>query len=140
MFLRFIIWCLLISVPIQSFAAVGLIQCQAPGAETSRAFVKGSPSPDILEEGTVAASAPGHSHLNGIGGLSGVPKYPLKSSSEAHHFHKLPCCSDAAIIFSYAIPGVPASEQFLVALYPEADDLASVFLEGPMRPPRLLIS
>ena len=121
---RLMILILLVLVPFQSFAAVGLIACQAPG-----------PAAPMSSHAHMQPMQ--HLHDAGAADLAVAAK--LAGASDAHlshHLHKLPCCSDAPIIFSHALLEPAGSERFLMAVAPQADDLMSVFLEGPKRPPR----
>lgn len=141
MFSRLVILILLVLVPFQSFAAVGLIECQAPGAVAPRA--SGSSAHDATRIGKVPAQSMHHSHDAGTAQHAATGPLAAAGAPDAHlshHVHKLPCCSDAPIIFSHALPDGPGSERFVMAIAPQADDLTSVFLEGPKRPPRLSFS
>jgi hypothetical protein len=133
MFSRLVILILLVLVPFQSFAAVGLIECQAPSAVAPVSSTGHRQSMHSHEAGTGDHVAAGTSTV--VSKLDAKPDAHL-----SHHVHKLPCCSDAPIIFSQSLPELPGSERFFVAIAPQADDLTSVFLEGPKRPPRLTVS
>jgi hypothetical protein len=78
---------------------------------------------------------PAHGH-----DVASQGKMPSLPDISHHHAHKLPCCSDAPIIFSPAVALFLQSERFTMAvdLYPVG--LTSVYLEGPKRPPRLTLS
>ncbi len=137
---RFIIWVLLVLVPFQSFAAVGLIQCQAPGVVAGHGVVSSDHKAHFSHVAGDSRLTTDHEHV-------GSPVvHPIKksqtpaSSPEAHHFHKMPCCSDAAIISPYSLPNLLVSEHFRTAMAPRADDLVSVFLKSPRRPPRNVAS
>lgn len=140
MFSRFVLWALLVLVPFQSFAASGLIQCQPHGVQSSH--VSGNVNladhaPHAHEEHSyTAADEP----LGSSAVHSSVSKQLSAGSHKAHHLHKSPCCSDVAIIFSDFLAAVPAREQFPTFVIPEADNLISVFLESPKRPPRIMTS
>lgn len=137
MFSRFVVWLLLILVPFQSFASVGLIQCQAPGTVSLQVLTDngqhaGLPGPSCME----TMDQTHRDDSDGChGSMLGTGSKPAHATS-AHHFHKMPCCSDDAVIFSYSLQNSPESDSFQTALVPEKDALASVFLERPRRPPR----
>ena len=142
MFSRLLLWLLLVLIPFQSFAAIGLIQCADRGSNASQVHHSSS---------QVVTDAIGLGvHNSNIGSavmLQNCTIHSLTSQSNAHaladtahHSHKLPCCSDGAIIFSPAMPLALQSERFTMAVNPEPVGLTSVFLEGPKRPPRLTLS
>ncbi|MBC7572936.1 MAG: hypothetical protein H7244_01215 [Herminiimonas sp.] len=141
MFSRFVILILLVLVPFQSFAAVGLIECQAPGLIAPGA--SGSSAHHATGNGNVPAQSMRHSHDAGMPHHAVTGQLAAAGAPDAHlshHVHKLPCCSDAPIIFSHALPDGPGSERFVMAIAPQVDGVTSVFLEGPKRPPRLSFS
>jgi hypothetical protein len=136
MFSRFIIWILLVLVPFQSFAAVGLIQCP-PGRAIMRHVHHTSASK--------IDHRPASNPVGIVSHHSDHDAFILKvihtqGDAGHHHSHKLPCCSDGAIIFSPNVPLPFESERFSAAVNPEPVGLTSVYLEGPKRPPRLILN
>lgn len=137
---RFIILVLLVLVPFQSFAAVGLIQCQAPGVAIAAAVAnndRGANFPQSAEDGLRMTT---HEHIDSTAVHLIKKNRTPANSPDAHHFHKMPCCSDAAIISSYYFPNLLVSERFRTVMALKADDLVSVFLKSPRRPPRSAVS
>lgn len=130
---RLVIWILLALVPFQSFAAVGLIQCPAGRAELSHvhhSVVRHTS--EGHDASAIGLNTPLHAHQDSSAG-SGTDS---ADNATPHHLHKLPCCSDGAIIFSPEVALSSRSERFTKAASPEPVDLTSVYLEGPKRPPR----
>lgn len=133
---RLIIWILLTLVPLQSFAAIGLIQCPADG-ESARQMHHEHVS-QKAGHGTIASTAM-HISTHVEHSLFQVDVHKLTDAGH-HHSHKLPCCSDGAIIFSPNVSLPLKSERFTTAVSLDPVGLTSVFLEGPKRPPRLTLS
>jgi hypothetical protein len=133
---RLIIWILLVLLPLQSFAAIGLIQCPADGERAGQ--VHHSHVSQTTGRGVIASAAMQTStHVEHS--VSHVDVHKLTDAGH-HHSHKLPCCSDGAIIFSPNVPLSLKSELFTAAADLDPVGLTSVFLEGPKRPPRLTLS
>lgn len=137
MLARLIIWLLLVFVPFQSFAAVGLIQCEAPEAQEKHVHLVSSDL-KAVDAGLTSSPASHHHHDD-----DAEPRHSAVISGDvhgfghdAHHAHKLSCCSDGAIIFSSLVSFAFEGERFGIAFPPETNALISVFLEGPKRPPR----
>lgn len=142
MFSRLIIWLLLVLVPFQSFAAVGLIQCTDAGSTVGQAH-------HVARRVTMhmdSQVAPTGTHT--VGSLATPTAHdtwhhaaanPMVDSSH-HHAHKSPCCCDNPIIFFPTAPLVLQSEHFSVTVNPGPAQLKSVYLDGPKRPPRLIFS
>jgi hypothetical protein len=136
MIFRLIIWILLALVPLQSFAAVGLIQCPAENGSAIQVHhvrvIQTAGHEMTAETATHLAADVAHS----------LPLVDVHMQTDAghHHSHKLPCCSDGAIIFSPNVPLSLKSELFTAAADLDPVGLTSVFLEGPKRPPRLTLS
>lgn len=135
---RLIIWILLALVPLQSFAAIGLIQCPADGESASASQVHHVHVSQTAGHGMSANAAMYIStHVE-----DSVPHVDVHKLTDAghHHSHKLPCCSDGAIIFSPNVPLPLKSKRFTTAVNLDPVGMTSVFLEGPKRPPRLTLS
>jgi hypothetical protein len=143
MFPRIIIWFLLLLIPFQSFAAVGLVQCTTARSATTHA--RHFPAYSGMSE-TKPVTRELHTHAvlylpaHGRHDLAGQGKAPALPDLSHHHAHKLPCCSDAPIIFSPAVAPFLQSERFTMAVDRHSVGLTSVYLEGPKRPPRLTLS
>ena len=143
MFPRLIIWLLLVLIPFQSFAAVGLVQCTT--ARSAAAHARHSPAYRGMSE-TKAVTRELHIHavmnlpVSSRHDLAGQGNAPALPDLSHHHAHKLPCCSDAPIIFSPAVALFLQSERFTMAVDRHPVGLTSVYLEGPKRPPRQTLS
>ncbi len=143
MFSRLIIWLLLVLVPFQSFAAVGVIQCTDAGSTEGHAHhvARRVTMPmdrqvaTPTDTHTVRALAMPTAHDMGHYG-------PAKSmvDSSHHHSHKSPCCCDNPIMFFPTAPLAMQSARLSATVDPERHHLKSVHLDGPKRPPRLTFS
>jgi hypothetical protein len=139
MLARFLIWTLLVLVPFQSFAAVGLIQCQHSESSVSRTDQEHHEHRLSTVMTPEKAMAPGAAMHNATHPHHSVDNYPnIHSSADTgyHHSHKLPCCGDGAVIFSLSLLPAFKTERFSTASQTEAMRLTSIYLEGPKRPPR----
>jgi hypothetical protein len=143
MFYRLIIWFLLVLVPFQSFAAVGLIQCTDAGSTAAHAhhvarrvtMQMDGQLATLPDTHTFRSSATPTAHDMGHYAAAN----PIADSSH-HHSHKSPCCCDNPIMFSPTTPLVMQRERLSAAVNPELHQLKSVYLDGPKRPPRLTFS
>jgi hypothetical protein len=144
MFSRLIIWLLLVLVPFQSFAAVGVIQCTDAGSTIGHAHhvarrvmmpmdrqVATPTSPHTVRSLAVMPTAHDMGHY--------APAKSMVDSSH-HHSHKSPCCCDNPIMFFPTAPLVMQRERLSATVDPERHHLKSVYLDGPKRPPRLTFS
>lgn len=140
---RLIIWLLLVLVPFHGFAAVGMIHCADAGSMAAHAHQAARPAAmeanahadDRHDHPAALSSAP----IAGHDLASHADVKPL--TGEHHHSsHKLPCCSDSPVIFFPVAALAMQNERFTTAVDLEPCGLTSVYLEGPKRPPRLILS
>lgn len=143
MFSRLIIWLLLVLVPFQSFAAVGMIQCTDSGRIAGHAhhvtrrvaMEMNGPVETLMEIST--ASSLSTLTVHDVGHHAAAK--PMADSSH-HHSHKSPCCCDNLIIFFPTATLALQCERFSLTVAPELLQLKSVYIDGPKRPPRLTLS
>ena len=130
---RFIIWILLALVPFQSFAAVGVVQC--PLSWSASTHVHHAVARQTSEDHLVSsADSQTPTHIDHE--PSGESHTGAVDNAASHHMHKLPCCSNGAIIFSLEIALSSSSKRFTRVVSRQPVGLTSVYLEGPKRPPR----
>lgn len=134
---RLIIWILLALVPFQSFASVGVFECPA---RTNNAVEMRHARVNKLDQHVSEADSGMHLHAHRDHSVQTPVDAHASTDSGHHHSHKLPCCSDGAIIFSPNVPLSLKSERFVTTGNIESVGLSSIFLEGPKRPPRLTLS
>ena len=143
MFSRLIIWLLLVLVPFQSFAAVGVIQCMDAGSTVGHAHhvARRVTMPIDRQVATLTDAHTVRSLARPTADDMGHYA-PAKSrvDSSHHHSHKSPCCCDNPIMFFPTAPLVMQSERLSATVNPERHHLKSVYLDGPKRPPRLTFS
>lgn len=143
MFSRLIIWLLLVLVPFQSFAAVGVIQCTDEGSTVGHAH-HGARRVTMPMDRQVATLTDARTERSlAMPTAHDMGHYaPAKSrvDSSHHHSHKSPCCCDNPIMFFPTVPLVMQRERLSATVNPEQHHLKSVYLDGPKRPPRLTFS
>jgi hypothetical protein len=143
MFSRHIIWLLLVLVPFQSFAAVGVIQCTDAWSTVGHAhhvarqltMPMDRQMATSTDTHTVRSLAMPTTHYMG----HSAPARSMVDSSH-HHSHKSPCCCDNPVMFFPTAPLVMQLERLIAIVNPERHQLKSVYLDGPKRPPRLTFS
>lgn len=140
---RLIIWLLLVLIPFQSFAAVGLIQC----ADGSGKVVHAQPVARrvLMEVNHHVAHGSHRSNAmlvasDTVHDLANHSQTNLGADGVHHQSHKLPCCSDNPVIFFHVVAPAMGDERFTGAVRVEPLGLKSVYLDGPERPPRLTLS
>ena len=143
MYSRLVIWLLLVLVPFQSFAAVGLIQCTDSGRISGHAHrvvrrvaMEMNGQVETRKELSTASSLSTPT-VHGTGHHD-VAK-PMGESLH-HHSHKSPCCCDNPIIFFPTAALAMQCERLSITVDPEPLQWKSVYLDGLKRPPRLTLS
>lgn len=139
---------MMLLVPAQSFAGIGLLHCDARnGVWNAPSFGEQSQQDHNPLQGVVATAMryPTHAdaHAKDVVGEAKF-KGPMASTQPAsdyrhnHHAHKHPCC-DGTPAVRPAVNTIVTSTIAPLPIGMALATLASIFLERPKRPPRVLI-
>ncbi len=145
---RLLIWIMLFALPLQGFAAVGMIHCEPSQHAQANAAVEdhayGHRHADHLAADVGWMESGSHAHHHDHANASpdaadSADDHHSSGSDSSHHVHKTACCAGALALTTSTSALFPPAGSLVVGLY-DVGVLPTVFLEGPRRPPRSLLA
>lgn len=147
---RLLIWIMLFALPLQGFAALGMIHCEPSQHEQTSALSTPENHVSHRHADHLAADAAlmksgshGHHHHDHADGppdaAASVDDHHSSGSDSSHHVHKTACCAGALALTTSTSAMFPPAGSLITGQYNHGT-LPSVFLEGPQRPPRSLLA
>ncbi len=151
MFRRLLIWIVMLALPLQSFAALGMIHCDLSHQELTNAVseldhhMSADQHSDrfTADAGLMENESHQHRHRHHADAHPDTPTstddHHSGDSDSSHHVHKTACCAGAVALTASSSAFFPPAGSLIAGLYDEGI-LPTVFLEGPQRPPRSVLA
>lgn len=139
MFRRLLIWIMLFALPLQGFAAVGMIHCTPGQHGHTDAVVTQSHLSEHqhVADAHSAEDTAHHDHADVVADTDSASQETASgSSNHSHHPEKATCCAGGVLALT-TMPSVTFFPQDVSVSPPYSSGFwATVFLEAPKRPPR----